>query len=157
MNQVYLLTSPKSKKKQFPLVLFFQILAVFCTVEFITQYSAVSLSTLVTSQLFKKGRFKKGEKNNSTGSGLFSSLFLFHTAQYQKDSCLDAIMLLIFKLVHFMHYKQRKSLKNRNSTKNVQNTGVKFSLNKRSHYFHPALIATLYKAIYMLPLSNYSC
>ena len=47
-------------------------------------------------------------------------LLPFHTAQYQKDSFLDAIMSLIFKLVHFMPYKPKKSFKNGYSTKNDQ-------------------------------------
>ena len=60
--------------------------------------------------------------NHSVGSGLFNkwALFPFHTAQYQKDSFLDAIMSLIFKLVHFMPCKPRKSFKKGYSTKNAQ-------------------------------------
>ena len=81
--------------------------------------------------------------------------FLFLTVQYQKDSFLDAFMLLIFKLVHFIQYKPRKSVKNGYSTKNVQNTGLKFSQDKRSHYLYWEERDTLYQAIYMLPLFKY--
>ena len=67
-----------------PLVLFWQILAVFCTEEFITQFSAVFLSTLVTSLLFKKGP-NENESNHSVGSGLISIIREAMAAAYKWD------------------------------------------------------------------------
>ena len=78
--------------KQSPLVLFSLFCAVFCTMEFLTQNSAVFLSPLMKSQLFKKSPHEN-ESNHSVGSGLFSqpALFPFHTVQYQKDTFLDVV------------------------------------------------------------------
>ena len=75
--------------------------------ETITQYSAVFLSTLLTSQLFKKVQMRMSLTFQWVVAYLnYRALFPFHIAQYQKDSFLDAIMWLIFKLVHFIQYNR---------------------------------------------------
>ena len=94
-----------------------------------TAYSAVFLSTLVTSQLVKKHP-NEIKSNLSVDGGLFHwlALLTFYTMQHQKLSFIEWINTLIFKLVHFMQYKPRKYFKNGYFTKNFQTTVVKFSL-----------------------------
>ena len=57
---------------------------------FIAQYSAVFLSTLVTSHLVKKGPYEN-ESNHSVGNGLFHlrALLTFYTAQHQMVSFIE--------------------------------------------------------------------
>ena len=74
--------------------------------ETITKYSAVFLSALLTSQLYKKVQMRMSLTFQWVVAYLnYRALFPFHIAQYQKDSFLDAIMWLIFKQVHFILYK----------------------------------------------------
>ena len=86
-------------------------------------------------------------------------ILTFYTAEHQKVFSIEWLRWLIFQLVHFMQYKPRKS-KTDALPKTFQNTRVKFSLNKRFHFFETVVTATLTKqdtCCHYINSSRFSC